>query len=105
MVVISSIVTGDTLIVIPSLLFIGILSGLMNENEINKTILLNIIAFIIGSAISIIISLVTIYYSEGGLFAIAVIQYSWIYILFYTFIGTVGSAIGFYVRDEIKNRG
>lgn len=100
-----SLLTGDTTLVIPSLLFTGIITGLMNKQGMNETITTALISFIVGSVIAMIISLITIYYTEGELYAIAVIQYSWVYIVFYTFIGCIGSAVGYYIKDEIKNRG
>jgi hypothetical protein len=71
----------------------------------NETIITSLLAFGLGSILTMIVSLINVYYSEGGLYAIAVIQYSWIYIIFYTFIGCVGSAIGYYLREEIDKRG
>lgn len=100
-----SILTGDISLIIPSMLFIGILLGLMKKVTMNELLVCSIIAFVIGSIIAMIVSLINVYYSEGGLYAIAVIQYSWIYIAYYTFIGTVGSAIGYYLREEIENWG
>lgn len=105
MILACSLLTGDSTLIIPSLLFIGIFVGIMKKSTINEVILTGFIGFLIGSIIAIIISLITVYYTEGGLYAIAVIQYSWFYIIFYTFIGCIGSALGYYVRDEIKNRG
>lgn len=105
MILACSLLTGDTSIIIPSILFIGIVGGIMKKGTINEVLLSNFLAFVIGSILTMIVSLINVYYSEGGLYAIAVIQYSWIYIIFYTFIGCVGSAIGFYIKEEIDNRG
>lgn len=105
MILACSLLTGDTSIIIPSILFIGIVGGIIKKGTMNEVLLSNFLAFVIGSILTMIVSLINIYYSEGGLYAIAVIQYSWIYIIFYTFIGCVGSAIGFYIKEEIDNRG
>lgn len=105
MILACSLLTGDTSIIIPSILFIGILGGIIKKGTMNEVLLSNFLAFVIGSILTMIVSLINVYYSEGGLYAIAVIQYSWIYIIFYTFIGCVGSAIGFYIKEEIDNRG
>ncbi|MBE6486224.1 MAG: hypothetical protein E7Z85_05235 [Methanosphaera stadtmanae] len=105
MILACSLLTGDTALIVPSILFIGILLGIMKKVTINETIISSILAFGLGSILTMIVSLINVYYSEGGLYAIAVIQYSWIYIIFYTFIGCVGSAIGYYLREEIDKRG
>lgn len=105
MILACSLLTGDSSIIVPSILFIGILSGIMKKGTMNEVLLSSFLAFIIGSVLTMIVSLINVYYSEGGLYAIAVIQYAWIYIIFYTFIGCVGSAIGFYIKEEIDNRG
>lgn len=105
MILACSLLTGDIALIIPSMLFIGILLGMMKKVTMNELIVCSIIAFVAGSLIAMIFSLINVYYSEGGLYAIAVIQYAWVYILYYTFIGSVGSAIGYYLREEIENRG
>ncbi|WP_292473674.1 hypothetical protein [Methanosphaera sp.] len=105
MILACSLLTGDSSIIIPSILFIGIVGGIIKKGTMNEVLLSNFLAFVIGSILTMIVSLINVYYSEGGLYAIAVIQYSWIYIIFYTFIGCVGSAIGFYIKEEIDNRG
>ena len=105
MILACSLLTGDSTLIIPSLLFIGIIVGIMKKGTLNEVLITGLVGFLIGSIIAIIVSLITVYYTEGGLYAIAVIQYSWFYIIFYTFIGCVGSALGYYVRDEIEKRG
>ncbi len=105
MIMACSLLTGDSTIILPSLLFIGIFVGLMNKNTMNENLIRAFVAFITGSIIAFIISLISVYYTEGGLFAIALIQYSLVYIIIYTIIGCIGSALGYYVRNEIDNRG
>ncbi len=105
MILACSLLTGDSTLIVPSMLFIGMILGIMKKATMNEVIISGFISFVIGSFITMIVSLINVYYSEGGLYAIAVIQYSWIYIIFYTFIGCVGSAIGYYLREEIENRG
>lgn len=105
MILACSLLTGDTALIIPSLLFIGIFVGIMKKASMNEVLLTALVGFMIGSILSFIISLITVYYTEGGLYAVAVIQYSWIYIIFYTFVGCVGSALGYHLLDEIKKRG
>ncbi len=105
MILACSILTGDIALIIPSMLFIGILLGIMKKVTMNELLVCSILTFVIASLLAMIVSLINVYYSEGGLYAIAIIQYSWIYIMYYTFIGTVGSAIGYYLREEIENRG
>ena len=105
MIMACSLLTGDSTIILPSLLFIGIFVGLMNKNTMNENLIRAFVAFITGSLIAFIISLISVYYTEGGLFAIALIQYSLVYIIIYTIIGCIGSALGYYVRNEIDNRG
>lgn len=94
--------SGDISIIIPSLLFIGILSGIMNKNTLNESILTTLIAFIIGSIISLILSIITVYYDEGALYAIAIISYALFNIIYFTFIGCIGSSLGYYIKEEIK---
>ena len=105
MILACSLLTGDTAVIMPSLLFIGILVGIMKKATMNEILLTALIGFLVGSVIAFIISLITVYYTEGGLYAISVIQYSGILIIFYTFVGCVGSALGYYVKEEIDNRG
>lgn len=105
MILACSLLTGDTTLIIPSLLFIGIFVGVMKKATMNEVLLTALIGFIIGSIIAFIVSLVTVYYTEGGLYAIAVIQYSVFYIVFYVIVGCIGSALGYHVREEIDNRG
>ena len=77
--------------------------GIMKNAPMNETVLTSIISFIIGSILAFIVSLITIYYTEGGLFAIALIQYSSIYIIYYVFIGVIGSMLGFHIKNELKS--
>lgn len=105
MILACSLLTGDTAIIMPSLLFIGIFVGIMKKTSMNELLLTSLIGFVVGSFIAFAISLITVYYTEGGLYAISVIQYSWIYIIFYTFIGCIGSALGYYIREELENGG
>lgn len=69
--------------------------------NIKETLLNSFIAFIIGSIIAFIVSLITVYYTYGGLYAIAVVQYSLISIITYIIIGCIGSYIGYYVSEEL----
>lgn len=101
MIIACSILTSNTSFILPSLLFIGILSGIMKNNSMNETLITTLIAFIIGSIFAFIISLITVYYTYGGLYAIAVVQYSVFNILIYIIIGCIGGALGYYVSDEI----
>ena len=105
MILACSLLTGDSALIIPSILFIGILCGMMKRDTMNEVLLRSILTFVIASVLTMIVSLINVYYSEGGLYAIAVLQYSWIYIIYYSFMGSVGSAIGYYLREEIENRG
>ena len=104
MILACSLLTGDTTIILPSLLFIGILTGIMKKATMNELLLTTVLAFLIGSIIAFIVSLITVYYAEGGLYAIAVIQYAWLSVLLYTFVGCIGSALGYYVKEEIKKK-
>lgn len=101
MIIACSLLTGDTRIILPSLLFVGIIGAMNKDYTMNETLLSTFIAFIIGSLIAIIFSLVSVYYDEGALYAISIIHYSWIYVIYYTFIGCVGGALGYHVKDEM----
>ena len=105
MILACSLLTEDISLIIPSMLFIGILLVIMKKVSMNELIVTSIIAFVLGSLIATIFSIISLYYTEGGLFAIAIIRYVWIYLIYYAFIGTVGSALGYYLREEIENRG
>lgn len=96
-----SLLTGDSQLILPSLLFVGIIGALKKDYTMNETLLSTFIAFIIGSIIAIIISLISVYYLEGPLYAIGIIHYLWFYIIFYTFIGCVGGALGYYIKEEL----
>ncbi|WP_455645224.1 hypothetical protein [Methanosphaera sp.] len=102
MIIACSLLTGDTTIILPILLFIGIITGIMKKNPLNESILTALIAFVIGSIIAFIISLITIYYTYGGLYAIAVMQYSLFSIILYTIVGCIGDVIGYYIFTELK---
>ncbi|MBQ6218441.1 MAG: hypothetical protein IJJ47_01800 [Methanosphaera sp.] len=103
MILACSLLSADMTVIIPSLFFIGIIMGIMKNAPMNETVLTSIISFIIGSILAFIVSLITIYYTEGGLFAIALIQYSSIYIIYYVFIGVIGSMLGFHIKNELKS--
>ena len=93
MIIACSLLTNDNSFIIPTILFIGIISGIMLHVNIKETLLNSIIAFIV--------SLITVYYTYGGLYAIAVVQYSLISIITYIIIGCIGSYIGYYVSEEL----
>lgn len=101
MIIACSLLTNDNSFIIPTILFIGIISGIMLHVNIKETLLNSFIAFIIGSIIAFIVSLITVYYTYGGLYAIAVVQYSLISIITYIIIGCIGSYIGYYVSEEL----
>ena len=101
MIIACSLLTNDNSFIIPTILFIGIISGIMLHINIKETLLNSFIAFIIGSIIAFIVSLITVYYTYGGLYAIAVVQYSLISIITYIIIGCIGSYIGYYVSEEL----
>jgi hypothetical protein len=101
MIIACSLLTNDNSFIIPTILFIGIISGIILHVNIKETLLNSFIAFIIGSIIAFIVSLITVYYTYGGLYAIAVVQYSLISIITYIIIGCIGSYIGYYVSEEL----
>ena len=101
MIIACSLLTNDNSFIIPTILFIGIISGIMLHVNIKETLLNSFIAFIIGSIIAFIVSLITVYYTYGGLYAIAVVQYSLISLITYIIIGCIGSYIGYYVSEEL----
>lgn len=101
MIIACSLLTNDNSFIIPTILFIGIISGIMLHVNIKETLLNSFIAFIIGSIIAFIVSLITVYYTYGGLYAIAVVQYTLISIITYIIIGCIGSYIGYYVSEEL----
>ena len=102
MIVSTSLYSGDISIILPTIFFIGIISGIIKNADMNETLLSTFIAFLIGSVISFIISLILVFYTEGGLYAIALIQYSLINVIFFTLIGCVGGALGYHIRGELK---
>ncbi|OED30603.1 hypothetical protein NL43_01260 [Methanosphaera sp. WGK6] len=74
----------------------------MKKDHLTESILTALIAFIIGSIIAFVISLITVYYTYGGLYAIAVIQYSLFSIIIYTIVGCIGDVIGHYILSELN---
>ena len=71
MILACSLLTGDAALIIPSILFIGILCGMMKKDTMNEVLLRSIITFVVASVLTMIVSLINVYYSEGGLYAIA----------------------------------
>lgn len=102
MIVPTSLYSGDATIIMPTILFIGILSGILKNSNMNETLVSTLISFLIGSVITFLISLIVVYYTEGGFYAIALIQYSLINIIIFTLIGCIGGALGYHVKEEIK---
>lgn len=102
MIVPTSLYTGDATIILPTIFFIGIISGIIKNANMDDTLLSTFLAFLIGSIISFIISLIVVYYSEGGFYAVALIQYSLISIIIFTLIGCIGGALGYHVQNEIR---
>lgn len=103
MIMIVGIISSE--ITLPALLFIGIISGIIcYSSEFSETLVVTLLSFIIGTIITFIISLIIMYYTMGGLYAIATIQYSLIYILVYIIVGCIGCGLGFYVREEIMGK-
>lgn len=99
----TSLYSGDATIILPTIFFIGIISGVIKNADMTDTLLSSFIAFLVGSIITFIISLIVVYYTEGGFYAIALIQYSLINIIIFTLLGCVGGALGYHIKDELKN--
>lgn len=100
-----SLLSTDSSTIIPFFLFVGILMGIIVGNDKKIALTNSFVASLIGSIISFMISTVIVYYTESPLYAIAVIQSAKILLIFYVVITMIGSAIGYYIRDEIKNKG
>lgn len=103
MIVPTSLYSGDATIILPTIFFIGIISGIIKNTNMEDTLISTFTAFLIGSILTFIISLIIVYYSEGGFYAIALIQYSLINIIIFTLIGCIGGAIGHHIINEIRN--
>ncbi|MBR3214318.1 MAG: DUF5518 domain-containing protein [Methanosphaera sp.] len=104
-IVIFSLLSTDSSTIIPFFLFVGILMGIILGNDKRIALINSFIASLIGSFISFAISTVIVYYTESPLYAIAVIQSAKFLLIFYVVITVIGAAIGYYIRDEIKNKG
>lgn len=102
MILACTILVSDSTLVLPLFLFMGIIFGIIKRSSMKITLISSLLAFIIGSVISIAISLISIYYTYGALYAIMLVQSSLAYIIVYTIIGCIGSSVGYYVYDEIK---
>lgn len=79
--------------------------GIIIGNDKRIALVNSFIASLIGSTISFAMSTIIVYYTESPLYAIAVIQSAKYLLIFYVVIAIIGAAIGYYVRDEIKNKG
>lgn len=79
--------------------------GIIIGNDKRIALVNSFIASLIGSIISFAMSTIIVYYTESPLYAIAVIQSAKYLLIFYVVIAIIGAAIGYYVRDEIKNKG
>jgi hypothetical protein len=103
-IIIFSLLSNDSSTIIPFFLFVGILMGIMVGNDKQIALLNTFIASFIGSIITFAISTVIIYYTESPLYAIAVIQSAKFLLIFYVAMSVIGAAIGYYIRDELKNK-
>lgn len=103
MILIFSLLSSDASIIIPLFFFVGIIVGMIEKEDMKIGMLNAFIASFIGAIISFAISVIVIYYAESPLYAIGVIQSAKFLLIFYVAMAIVGSAIGYYVADEIDN--
>lgn len=92
--------------VAPFFMFVGIIIGIIENNDKTKILANTIIATVIGSIISFIISIIVVYYTESPLYAIVTLQSYPVYLvlnLLYIILALTGGMIGYYIVDEIKN--
>lgn len=87
----------------PFILFVGIILGIIEDNNKNKIFITTFISTFVGTIIATILSMIVVYYTESPLFAIALIQNSLILIILYLILGLTGGLLGFYIKDELKN--
>jgi len=76
--------------------------GIIQNKSQLQAIISSFIVSIIGSIIATIISMIILYYSEGPLFTIMLIQSAPIMIIFYIFITIVGGSLGYYIAEELN---
>ena len=95
---------NDTSLIISFMLLVGIISAFGNNLSHNMTIMTSGIGIFLGSIVSFIVSIISIYYLQGGLYAIMTMQVAIVYIIMYTIIGGIGASLGYYFRDEILNK-
>ena len=84
-----------------TLIFVGIVCGIIKHDSMTYTLITAFVAFMLGFILSFIISLISVYYIEGGLYAIALIQSSLVYLILYIFVGCLGSSLGFHIINEL----
>lgn len=104
MILATTLLGSDSTWILPLLLFVGIICGIMKNDSMKNILITAFIAFTTGSVLSFIISLINIFYTEGGLYAIAVMQYSLIYIIIYILVGCLGSSLGYHVIYELNTQ-
>ena len=104
MILATTLLGSDSTLILPILLFVGIICGIIKKDSMKNILITSFIAFTIGYVLSFIISLINIFYTEGGFYAIAVMQYSLFYIIIYILVGCLGSSLGYHVIDEINTQ-
>lgn len=97
----STLLDQDSTLILPLLLFVGIVCGIIKHDSMTYTLITAFVAFTLGFILSFIISLISVYYIEGGLYAIALIQSSLVYLILYIFVGCLGSSLGFHIINEL----
>ena len=97
----STLLDQDSTLILPLLLFVGIVCGIIKHDSMTYTLITAFVAFMLGFILSFIISLICVYYIEGGLYAIALIQSSLVYLILYIFVGCLGSSLGFHIINEL----
>ena len=97
----STLLDQDSTLILPLLLFVGIVCGIIKHDSMTYTLITAFVAFMLGFILSFIISLISVYYIEGGLYAIALIQSSLVYLILYIFVGCLGSSLGFHIINEL----
>lgn len=97
----STLLDQDSTLILPLLLFVGIVCGIIKHDSMTYNLITAFVAFMLGFILSFIISLISVYYIEGGLYAIALIQSSLVYLILYIFVGCLGSSLGFHIINEL----
>ena len=78
----STLLDQDSTLILPLLLFVGIVCGIIKHDSMPYTLITAFVAFMLG-------------------FILSFIQSSLVYLILYIFVGCLGSSLGFHIINEL----